>query len=676
MATPQSDGGAKVGKERVCALCHAASSLLNRRSGNTVEAHTPHAGTVTVNGIPYVSMMLPLPAHPAKQVFYCARATSVRMASDKAVCAACGFACCNECMGTAALMNPAYKKVENARACSVCVQLAKSTRKVPTFETHTDESGVRYIVSVQKGDERWVPDKATALCMSNNCEYTFTGFDRHHCRSCGFLVCDTCSMRRTELWCAKTNKLLLNQRVCRHCDAEALSILPDAPPRGFTAITYGSGATRFGAAAPVSDYMNPKAYRHCSSCKQELESKYNCEACGRVYCYSCCPDTDYKDPITLCKGGSVLLHRARVCTACRVDAEALRARPSAATDRDPEAGKQWLVAATTTPLSRCDYPICMNFSCGVVLSLEAKGCITCGGIFCAECCTKRGPNVTLVVSGDVMRNVMMCGGCYMVWQSLQYANAAVRPKPRGPPADAIEKFQRDKDMPLACLPMLRRLQTFHVVIICDDSGSMNLQGRWSTMQGAVESMLEFSHVAGHTVDVYFLNRDGKLGVEHFRELRPCFSAPPKGGTNVVRVLRTVFGDRVQEDMAQGLVVYFFTDGHPTNAENKEDLNGFAAYLRARPNRGNTFFGILLLTEEEDVVQAYRSIEYGRSQGRNAIKGVDVTLSWPCEEREVDELARRRGSYYRLTRGDYLAKCLLGCIDTRIHNIDLEVETES
>nr|XP_043906136.1 pleckstrin homology domain-containing family F member 1-like [Solea senegalensis] len=62
----------------------------------------------------------------------------------------------------------------------------------------------------------WIPDRAAYRCMRCLKRFTAT-IRRHHCRKCGFVVCNACSTAREKIDHIHPTKKL---RVCRHCHSK------------------------------------------------------------------------------------------------------------------------------------------------------------------------------------------------------------------------------------------------------------------------------------------------------------------------------------------------------------------------------------------------------------------------------------------------------------------------
>eukprot|EP01103_Thecamoeba_quadrilineata_P007950 TRINITY_DN1775_c0_g3_i1.p1 TRINITY_DN1775_c0_g3~~TRINITY_DN1775_c0_g3_i1.p1 ORF type:complete len:284 (-),score=17.57 TRINITY_DN1775_c0_g3_i1:124-975(-) len=249
--------------------------------------------------------------------------------------------------------------------------------------------------------------------------------------------------------------------------------------------------------------------------------------------------------------------------------------------------------------------------------------------------------------------------------------------------ERLREFQGRREINEKFMPALYSLGNYDIVYICDDSGSMSLIAdddapqngtRWFELKQSVQIVLEAHEAVGLPTDIYFLNRGTFRNVQRFSDVERAFSAPPSGSTNIVKILRQVFSDRVSSDyLERPLIIHIFTDGHPTNDMYREDISGLMDWLRFRPNINNTFISFILCTDDEAIESSYRPMEYrvrgqlgwtGPTQG---IPGVDVTEDYRGELRDVRRL---RGNQYYFSYGDYIVKCLLGCVNAELHMIDL------
>ena len=97
------------------------------------------------------------------------------------------------------------------------------------------ENGVNRLNSVF-GDEKaksWLPNEHSNECMI--CEKAFNLFRRkHHCRSCGGLVCGTCSPDKLYVAGYKDQKV----RVCKDCALQRQKRQKEVEGLKFTSATY------------------------------------------------------------------------------------------------------------------------------------------------------------------------------------------------------------------------------------------------------------------------------------------------------------------------------------------------------------------------------------------------------------------------------------------------------
>ena len=81
----------------------------------------------------------------------------------------------------------------------------------------------------------WVPDSEAHECMRCN-KTKFSALQRrHHCRMCGFVVCNACSSRKCKIEHQSSRPL----RVCDHC-YESQTNTNTANPIGEEAVSSGS----------------------------------------------------------------------------------------------------------------------------------------------------------------------------------------------------------------------------------------------------------------------------------------------------------------------------------------------------------------------------------------------------------------------------------------------------
>ena len=233
------------------------------------------------------------------------------------------------------------------------------------------------------------------------------------------------------------------------------------------------------------------------------------------------------------------------------------------------------------------------------------------------------------------------------------------------------------------------VQGHRVAIVCDDSGSMgaatddsmkNVMGassrdmviqmmrsaptgltRWHELQVFVRSAIKvYAPLSPGGVDVYFLNREGVLGVKTWEQVAGCFSTPPRGWTPLSDTMERVIARYKDDEM--GAIVNIVTDGAPfmgrsgvgnMGRSRVDNMERFAGTLRSKP-KGMAVNIRLCINEEEEggaeLIEAYGALDEG-------IPLLDVNDSYMDEKKNV-----KKASRIEMTPGEYFLKATIGAAD--------------
>ena len=128
---------------------------------------------------------------------------------------------------------------------------------------------------------------------------------------------------------------------------------------------------------------------------------------------------------------------------------------------------------------------------------------------------------------------------------------------------------------------LKNLNTFKIVFILDDSGSMNTvldesplnknqfkATRWDELQEFIKISIEIANTVNpEGCDVYFLNRRMVKSVKKPEEITSSFKRSPSGFTPITKRLTTVLRSNMPNVLNdKKLLVVIVTDGEPTSPE--------------------------------------------------------------------------------------------------------------
>lgn len=225
---------------------------------------------------------------------------------------------------------------------------------------------------------------------------------------------------------------------------------------------------------------------------------------------------------------------------------------------------------------------------------------------------------------------------------------------------------------------LRNLEGYDIVIIADDSGSMNqpvtspgadpfgaLPTRWDELKKTVSIITDISAIMDPDgIEVYFLNRGTLSNVTNSRRLDEAFSSPANGSTPIVQVLRHVLAVKTERKR----LILIATDGCPDDVAGLDGkmLDGKMAFRYVLENERSVkdFVTILACTDDDSI------LSYLNGWDRD-IPRVDVVDDYQSEKKEILGV---QGPQFAFSFGDYVVKALMGSIDTWFDNLDEECVT--
>lgn len=218
---------------------------------------------------------------------------------------------------------------------------------------------------------------------------------------------------------------------------------------------------------------------------------------------------------------------------------------------------------------------------------------------------------------------------------------------------------------------LRQLEGFDIVVIADDSGSMNTPvkvpggdpygrpvTRWDELRGYVTNVTSIAIAMDPDgIDLYFLNRPGITSVSAPEQIQAAFVNPPSGFTPLTATFQQVLATKAAVLRERKLLVLIATDGMPTDRAGNVDKESFFKVLRGRP--ANCYVSIIACTDDDASVGYLNQLD-------KEVPGLDVIDDYESEKREV---RKAQGPNFPFSFGDYTVKTMLGPVDSRFDALD-------
>ena len=210
---------------------------------------------------------------------------------------------------------------------------------------------------------------------------------------------------------------------------------------------------------------------------------------------------------------------------------------------------------------------------------------------------------------------------------------------------------------------LKVLKEFKVVLILDDSGSMdgqlkNNKNKWTELNETCVKIVEILNAFNSDCDALFLNRSGVEGIRDVSQLKDLFKTDPFGKTPLTNCIKNAIQNNRMILKKKKLLLLVFTDGEPTSINCGDPIQELKNTLEKRDPIDRIFVSIIACTDKKETMTFLD--DWDRD-----IKNLDVVDDYENEKERITS----KGIYREFPVEDYLVKILLGSIDRKLDQMD-------
>jgi len=219
--------------------------------------------------------------------------------------------------------------------------------------------------------------------------------------------------------------------------------------------------------------------------------------------------------------------------------------------------------------------------------------------------------------------------------------------------------------------MWKSLSSTHVVLVCDDSGSMasaiadekggvSRSTRWAELKRlAAEIITIITTLNPEGIDIHFFNRPALIRCMSPAGLSTSFGDAPSGGTPLVTTLETIVNDNLRTIAAdRQLLVVAITDGAPSGGP-RETKDGLFSVLQSITRSGRVHVSMAECTDRAEDMEYLDAWD-------GVIKNFDNTDDY---REELTRVRATQGATFKFDYSDYVCKILLATFDRWFFNLD-------
>lgn len=240
----------------------------------------------------------------------------------------------------------------------------------------------------------------------------------------------------------------------------------------------------------------------------------------------------------------------------------------------------------------------------------------------------------------------------------------------------FKEFARKYNISNNFASKLRKLGNFKIVMLNDDSGSMNsdaysdgfltdpyapISSRFNELRGMVQIVMDGACILSKDlIDVYFLNRSGQRNVRSFQEIEQLFVKKPEKHdlTPIVKMLKEIIATEEQNMAEKKVLIFLAFDGQPTDSTGHVNISEMDAYLdEIMAMYSNLYITMMACVSDEALLK--NMDRWGRKHVR-----IGVVDEYFVEKKEQED--KHDGDQnFEFTHGDYITKALLVSVDLEI-----------
>tara|TARA_B110001469_G_scaffold127617_1_gene149296 strand:- start:2288 stop:3088 length:801 start_codon:yes stop_codon:yes gene_type:complete len=228
----------------------------------------------------------------------------------------------------------------------------------------------------------------------------------------------------------------------------------------------------------------------------------------------------------------------------------------------------------------------------------------------------------------------------------------------------IDKLIREYEIDNLFSEKLDILSNYEIVLLIDDSGSMNTplsnskhNTRWDELKEVVNIVIKIATIFDDDgIDIDFLNRYNHTNIKDLDTVNYILTDKPYGLTPLNNSLLKIMSK--YHNSTKPVLIVIATDGIPTDNNGIANVKNFTKTLKNR-NADKFYISFLACSDQESDVGYLNKLD-------KKIKNIDTLDDYNSE---LQEVKKAQGRKFKYSFGDHIVRLLLGPICPELDKLD-------